>query len=230
MMPRKIETMDDLEAFIEFYAGPRLPEYGLSEEELPVWLPQPLRRLHLFAGNWPAPNPAPGHTNGKVPRLFQAQDVLLAVTQMKRSSDEKWLEFYSENQTCWSCRTSCASPRNLQTDPPVQSNSEALFHSHLSNYIEVCPSLSGFLITACLHELVFGSRYLFNLLPERAVPLWLLESERIPLWINKEYAYLNTPYSFFWVKGALLLETQEENWLSFNAPPAEFPLDKASIR
>jgi hypothetical protein len=47
--------MDELERFIEFWYGPRKPEYSEPEDRL-YSLPDPLRRFYAFAGRWPAPS------------------------------------------------------------------------------------------------------------------------------------------------------------------------------
>ncbi len=47
--------LDELERFLEFWYGPRRPEYGEPEERFrKVSLPYPLRRFYAFAGRWPA--------------------------------------------------------------------------------------------------------------------------------------------------------------------------------
>src|SRR5262245_28382458 len=56
--------MDELERFLEFWYGPRQPEYGEPERRLQqLPLPYPLRRFYAFAGRWPSPRPCyPGDT------------------------------------------------------------------------------------------------------------------------------------------------------------------------
>jgi hypothetical protein len=50
------ERMAELERFIEWWYGPRKPEYGTPADEL-YDLPAPLRRFYAFAGRWPSPDP-----------------------------------------------------------------------------------------------------------------------------------------------------------------------------
>ncbi|WPC39573.1 hypothetical protein [Clostridium sp. JS66] len=47
--------IESLKLFIEKWAGKALPEYGMSDNEVPKSLPKALRELYLFAGNWPHP-------------------------------------------------------------------------------------------------------------------------------------------------------------------------------
>jgi hypothetical protein len=50
--------LDELERFLEFWYGPRRPEYGEPQRRLrKLSLPYPLRRFYAFAGRWPAPAP-----------------------------------------------------------------------------------------------------------------------------------------------------------------------------
>ena len=51
--------MDELEHFLEFWYGPRQPDYGEPEERLArLPLPYPLRRFYAFAGRWPPLHPS----------------------------------------------------------------------------------------------------------------------------------------------------------------------------
>ena len=50
--------LDELERFLEFWYGPRRPEYGEPQKRLrKLPLPYPLRRFYAFAGRWPSPHP-----------------------------------------------------------------------------------------------------------------------------------------------------------------------------
>jgi hypothetical protein len=49
------ERMSELERFVEFWYGPRRPEFGVPDTltRYPT-LPDPLRRFYAFAGRWPS--------------------------------------------------------------------------------------------------------------------------------------------------------------------------------
>ncbi|MGW1193363.1 hypothetical protein ACWD43_36345, partial [Streptomyces sp. NPDC002559] len=68
-------SIEWLEDFITAWHGPRQPSYGLTETELPAFLPAPLQRLYRHAGRWPGPNPEEHLPDS--PGIFQQQDVLV---------------------------------------------------------------------------------------------------------------------------------------------------------
>ena len=71
------DRLTELERFLEFWLGPRCPEYGESPEKLAsMQLPDPLRRFYAFAGRWPPV--APGQ-----PARQQAI-LVLAITAWRR--------------------------------------------------------------------------------------------------------------------------------------------------
>ncbi len=143
--------MDALCDFMEFWLGPRLPAYSEPVDAVAARpLPMLLRRLYEFAGRWPGLEGRP--CKFVVPALG-IQDNLVSLPAIKTTDDGK-LVFLTENQAVWDCRT-------LPTgdDPPVWcwgdhddgrggwATAERL----------VCESLSRFLTTFVLQEIVFGS-------------------------------------------------------------------------
>jgi len=88
--------LSGLELFLEFWLGPRKPEYGESLELLDMLkLPDPLKRFHAFAGRWPPPHPP--HTVHR----FCVQDRLLPLVSNGYESiyeSGAYLVFARENQ------------------------------------------------------------------------------------------------------------------------------------
>ncbi|POP42035.1 hypothetical protein CHU32_16590 [Superficieibacter electus] len=148
---------------------------------------------------------------GKIPRLFQAQDCLAGVEQIQLTDGGKSLQFFFENQDNWCCKTSINDDSTYFDDPPVYSNSGELFSSEMVGFTRVSPSLSTFLITACLHEMVFSARYLFS------GDHGYSTEELLPLWLNGPYAYPDETYSFYLAYGKVLIMN---NWVAFNDPDA----------
>src|SRR5690348_3282157 len=96
------ERMNALERFIEFWYGPRKPEYGESEGRLqPLRLPYPLRCFYAFAGRWPFPKPTVINDDS----FFysgEAADHLYTLDHIKLRSDGR-LEFFGEYTGFWTC-------------------------------------------------------------------------------------------------------------------------------
>src|SRR5262245_3257177 len=83
-----------LERFLEFWLGPRRPEYGEPAENLAkAELPGSLRRFCTFAGRWPPANPPYSENR------FCVQDRFLPLDQVYRSGH--YLVFVDENQDVW---------------------------------------------------------------------------------------------------------------------------------
>lgn len=164
------ERMDELEKFILFWLGPRKPAYGESASALGlVSLPYPLCRLYGFAGQWP---PHPHYANE--PNVFCVQDYLIPLSGLEYSDDGK-LVFLVENQSCWTCAT-----LTQGDDPPVWVAGDYLYpNPDDGEWHLITDSLSKFLVSFCLQELLFGSvphtpgtRRLSNIDRQKAVPLW----------------------------------------------------------
>jgi hypothetical protein len=172
------ELMDELEKFIVFWVGPWRKEYGEPESALKkVQLPGPLRRLYGFAGRWTRPHPDVAEDAG----IFSIQEHLRPLAGLKHSPDGK-LVFLDENQGNWTFATL---PEG--DDPPVWV--EDVFDGYnQGKWGLVSRSLSRFLVTFCLQELLFGSRLCLH--DEHLDRLFeSSRSDSIPLWINGPYAY-----------------------------------------
>jgi hypothetical protein len=191
-----------LELFLRHWNGPRRGWYGIAEEKLATAaLPQPLRRLYAFAGNWPGDN-----YSGFA---FNYQDCLFPFEMLEAQHGK--LVFACENQGCWACGTTSEG-----NDPPVWVTE--VFTVGLP-WQPLCDSLAQFLVTLCLHETLFGCKY-------RATADHLLESmlakgmQVSPLWLGGPYVRLldDGPLvrlSFHLVNGRLLV--MDDRWCGTNS-------------
>jgi len=143
------ERMHELARFLDFWYGPRRPEYGETPEALArLPLPYPLRRFHSIAGRRPSPEPeslrffyigAGGHH-------------LLPLKSMHQQLDGK-LRFFMEYQGEWDGLTLARG-----NDPPVwiegywddDDPDEDEDDETPPKSKQACDSLSKFLITHCL--------------------------------------------------------------------------------
>lgn len=174
------ERMSALFEFVNLWAGPRQPEFGETAERLATHqLPVPLAQLYEFAGRWPRK----GQTIGEGFRwhLFAEQDALLPLDDLQLTENGK-LIFLSENQGVWDCRTLCEGD-----DPPVWCRGERVENGvWVSSEKSVCGSLSKFLVSFVLQELVLGSPTWAD--SERLEEHFLNDIENaIPVWLNGPY-------------------------------------------
>jgi hypothetical protein len=147
------ERMQILLHFIEFWLGPRRLEYGESAEALAALrLPIPLRVLYEFAGRWPRFYPLPNYEPWN--HALAHQDHLKKLERLQFTRNDR-LIFVDENQGVWECCT-----LTHGDDPPVW-----CIEDHQDNTGQwtkqerlVCSSLSTFLVSFVLQELMFGSR------------------------------------------------------------------------
>jgi hypothetical protein len=145
-----------------------------------------------------------------VPGLFCTQDQLLPLDQLVVERER--FKFIHENQGVWSCETMIN-----QADPPVFSDAAAVDGGD-DGMREVCPTLSHFLTTFCLHELAFGSRQLYCVDSQPDHPGNLVKGDLQPLWLDGMYAYEGAKYSFYLCGPDLLLMCTGigDYWLAFN--------------
>jgi hypothetical protein len=185
--------MDELEKFITFWLGPRKKKFGVPESALKkLQIPGPLRRLYAFAGRWKRPHPDVNEDT----EIFSIQDHLRTPEQLKHTPDGK-LIFLNENQGNWRCATL---PEG--DDPPVWV--ENVFGTYgQGEWGLVTNSLSRFLVTFCLQELLFGSRICLhdkNLLRH----FESANDEAVPLWVGGPYAH-DRDLSFHLLHGCVLV-------------------------
>ncbi len=188
------ERMDALEAFIEFWYGPRLPSYGEPEERLSrLVLPYPLRRFYAFAGRMP------------YPEEFYAEDFfytgmgghhLYDLDLLETQPDGRVL-FFNEYQGDWKGLTLLG-----EDDPPVWIEGWLDINSDRRHEIrQASDQLSKFLVTHCLmttiyedanHELTSWDPRLatkFKRDLEHAVEIWNAEDINYPWYGGKVFLF-----------------------------------------
>jgi hypothetical protein len=201
-------------ALLEFIATwvPALsPRHRIPASSIPAFVPPPLRAIYEAAGNWPTPYLEQWRPPKWVPGLFGTQDQLLPLDQLVVNG--RRFKFIHENQGVWSCETLIE-----EADPPVFSDASAIDGSD-EGMREVCPALSHFLTTFCLHELAFGSRNLFCVDSEPENPGELVNGDIKALWLDGMYAYKGAKYSFFLCDRDLMIMRTGmgiDYWLAYN--------------
>ena len=196
------ERMSELEKFIVFWLGPRLRKFGESEAVLDrMKLPVPLRRLYAFAGRW--------GRNGRTGSVFANQDGLKLASEVAYKDGK--VVFVVENSGNWEAATSTA-----EDDPPVWVNDQWIRGYGQGKWVLVSSSLSQFLATFCMQELMFGSRLCVaedNNLIER----WKTRrKEAIPL-ITGPYPYMSVDSTFRLLHGHVLVgEMDCGTWFGAN--------------
>lgn len=198
--------MDALCRFIEFWLGPRKPEYGEPHDKIAGKnLPMPLRCLYEFAGRWPSWDGNMGSGEYCVP-AFSKQDSLVALNRLETKEDGK-IVFLWENQGNWDCRT-IVTP----DDPPVWCRGD--HQDNNGNWYTgeklVCDSLSRFLVTFVLQEITLGSR--FHLADEGLDDLYQAQKQNaVPLWLNGPYVHGEAHEFFLW--GHVLVASMWDSYI-----------------
>ncbi|HEX7379019.1 MAG TPA: hypothetical protein VF278_17995 [Pirellulales bacterium] len=123
--------------------------------------------------------------------------------------------FIHENQGVWSCETLAD-----VIDPPVYSDAIAYEPGEREGTMrEVCPRLSHFLVTYCLHEIVLGSRNLLCVESTVAEPASLATAKCDPIWLNGWFVFGRPTHSFYLCGDSLLImDTGGDYWLAYNEP------------
>lgn len=203
--PRTLQK--ELEFFIERWHGNHHPWHGIHPDKLKqVKLPQPLKWLYGYLGNW--------HGDGYWNSVLGHQDRLLHFEELRM--DNKKLFFACENQGAWTVGTETSGE-----DPSVWVSIDDGPWQLLDN------SLTRFLVTFVLHELVFESRY-------KSSKDGLIESftdnglHVSPLWINHPYPHgvggkLFTEVSFHIADGRYLIFNDSWCGTSIEAPWETLP-------
>lgn len=189
-----------LEAFIEEWHEHRRPWYGIDAEKLrQVRLPQPLKWLYGFAGEWPG--------KGWWDILLGNQDLLLSFERL--SIRDGKLVFVVENQGVWEVGT-----EQEGEDPPVWVSVER------GPWLKLDESLTSFLVTFTLHETVYGCRHygfgkdILNTLDDAGLHI-------APLWLDKPYPHPSHSapiwsLSFYVANGTFLV--MDDCWCGTNKP------------
>lgn len=200
------KSIENLKIFIEKWAGVPMSEYGLSEDEVPKNLPNPLREIYLFAGNWPHPrdNDDKYFMPGKQPRIFQEQDCLLGVGNLERKNGRT--VFMVENQRNWTCEID-----ENDDASPVYCDASTLYDATVTGHEVVCESLSHFLVTFCLQELVMSSEHVGTFVAESEQEL--VKGDLEPVWLNGFYVFKEPTHSFYICDSRLLImKLYDEFW------------------
>jgi hypothetical protein len=139
--------MAELERFIEFWYGPRRPEFGEPDARtLYPELPGSLRRFYAFAGRWPSPGSAGG---GEFFYSGKGGHHLLSLDQAGPTDDGR-LRFFTEYQGDWYGVTTPGEP-----DPPVWISGRWEDPEEGEGIRQASGALSQFLVTHCLMATVY---------------------------------------------------------------------------
>ena len=201
-----------LEQFLEFWLGPRHPEYGEPADSLSkIELPDPLRRFYAFAGRWPPAFP-PYCMN-----RFGKQDRFLPLEPGPHGSVRRsgaYIVFLAENEGGWAAATLPSG-----NDPDVWVSEDD--STPVATWRRLTNPLSHFLVTFVLQELMFGSD--FGDCHEEALAVLANAGCTVePIWLNAEYAYEEMRHSYFLVDGRILVRRDIGNltpgyqWYGFN--------------
>jgi hypothetical protein len=207
MIPRK----DPIPALLKFtveWVPDLSPEHRIEPSLIPKFIPPPLRAMYEVTGNWPVPYPeqwrAPNWERG----LFGSQDKLLPMDRLKPKDGR--VTFLQENQGVWTCETLIDGE-----DPPVYSDSMA-YESGSKEMQEVCGSLSHFLTTYCLQELVFGSKHLFCVDSKVEKPEELVRQDLRPVWEKGVYVNREPSHSFYICnERVMVMNTWGDYWIAY---------------
>lgn len=124
-------SIEDFVKFVKGFIETDKRNYTIPYENIPDFIPQPLRIIHHEFGNFP------------LNHLFGHHDRLVDVNNLKVSNKE--IVFAEENQGCWEAKTNA-----YETNPLVylvSGDYEMGTFGHLSD----------FLVTFCLVELMYSS-------------------------------------------------------------------------
>jgi hypothetical protein len=197
------ERLNGLEAFLEFWLGPRRPEYGEPVETLEtLHLPSVLRRFYAFAGRWP---PAfPRYCSSR----FGKQDRFLPLEPDSWGSVHRagpYVVFAAENQGGWSVATLAEGE-----DPIVVVSEDCCDGTDSGQWRRLERPLSHFLVTFVLQETLFSSQWIAC----RENAWQVFEAAGCPIetvWLDGEYASPHARQSYCLVDGQVLLRRDTDD-------------------
>lgn len=130
-------SIEDFVKFVKGFIETDKRNYAIPYENIPDFIPQPLRIIHHEFGNFP------------LNHLFGHHDRLVEVNDLK--VQDRKITFAWENQGCWATKTEA-----YKTNPPVYLES-----GH--KILEMFDQISDFLITFCLIEFMNSSNYNYRI-------------------------------------------------------------------
>lgn len=167
-------------------------QHRLSPSAIPEFVPPPLRSIYELAGDYPIPHARQWRRPDWVSGLFANQDRLEPPDRLELQ--EGRFTFIWENQGVWSCQT-----LGYEDDPPVFADERTE-----GEFEEVCTSLSQFLTTFCLQELVFGAEIV--LYAEDVVdPRDLVRADLEEIWLEGKYVFPIRVQSFYRAGDVLIM-------------------------
>jgi hypothetical protein len=186
-------------------------EHRVDAGRIPEFVPPPLREVYRRTGNYPVPFTKQWRRPNWIPGLFGVQDQLLPIDQLSVQGNR--FRFIHENQGVWSCETLAD-----ESDPPVYSDATAYDHGDPEGTMRtVCSSLSHFLTTFCLQEIVFRSKHLLCVDSRADTPSDLVIQKVANVWVNGWYVYARPTHSFYLCEGSLfIMDTGGDYWLAYN--------------
>lgn len=140
------ERLDELGRFLAYWFGRRRPEYGELAGRLDrLPLPRPLRRFYELAGRWPSGEP------DSLERFYTGSGGhhLRDLDSVGLREDGR-LDFFMEYQGDWSGLTLPDAE-----DPPVWLSGWLGEGEEAERTVQVCDSLSRFLVTHCLMAILY---------------------------------------------------------------------------
>jgi hypothetical protein len=209
MLLKDTEQLNDLRDFLTNWYSDYDDSYGVPVEEIPIYLPKALRELYAFAGRWR--DGSDGHLENS-PEIFQHQDCLLSVEQLRRDGDR--IIFLDENQSCWDCQVEANNDNS-----PVYCNQCMLWDDNAKGYIIINNSLYHFLKSFCLQEVVFGCKNLYAIGEEIDNIQELFDRPIEKVWVNGYYINPKEDgptHSFYCCENVLVMITHGEYWLGYN--------------
>lgn len=123
--------VEDFVKFVKMFIGKHEQKHTIPYENIPDFLPYPLKVIHNEFGNFP------------INHLLGCDDRLVEINNLKVNNGK--ITFAVENQGFWEAKTNA-----YETDPPVYLVSD-------DYEINTFERLSGFLVTFCLVELMYSS-------------------------------------------------------------------------
>ena len=208
------ERLSGLERFMEFWFGPRLPEYGEPAENLvKLALPGSLRRFYSFANRWP-----PAFLPYSESR-FHRQDRFLPLAHGPWGNIYRsgcYFVFAAENQGVWEAAT-----LTNGDGPGVWVSEDCSHRTPNPKWRPLDNPLSHFLVSFVLQETMFGSNFLAC--NEGALSVFSIAGCEVePVWLDGEYAHLGVCHSYFLIDRRILLRRDtgdialDDQWYAYN--------------